>query len=289
MTARGGERRADRPCQEAGFRYPLDVREEGSSRRPPSVCVAETLSGRRGLVDLWCYFPERSGDAALRAAQAALMTPDEQARCRRFHFERDRRMFAATRALVRAVLSRYAAVGPGEWRFAAGPHGKPRIAHPAVTPALYFNLAHTPGLVVCAVSVAHESVGADVERLDRRMEILDLADRYFSGSEVRALRALPSSGRLRRFVALWTLKESYLKARGVGLTQPLHQFSFLLDREEIGVAFEEGQQDDAARWRFALLDSPPRHLIAVGADTGGAALSLRAARIVPLRGTGSQE
>jgi 4'-phosphopantetheinyl transferase len=188
--------------------------------------------------------------------------------------------------LVRTVLSRYAAVAPGQWRFLAGPHGRPRVAYPKVKPPIYFNLSNTPGLVVCAVSVAHESIGVDVERIDRidhKTEILELADRYFSPSEVRALRALPSFERPRRFFALWTLKESYIKARGLGLAQPLHQFTFLLDQEEIGVAFDEGMADDATRWRFSLLDSPPLHMIAVGADTGGAAMSLRAAHIVPRR------
>jgi len=73
-------------------------------------------------------------------------------------------------------------------------------------------------------------------------------------------------------------------ARGSGLALPLDQFSFLLDQEGIGMAFDESLADDATRWRFALLDEPPHYMIAVGVDTGGAALSLRAAHIVPLRG-----
>jgi 4'-phosphopantetheinyl transferase len=260
--------------------------QEGISIQNSTVCIEETLSARPGIVDLWYYFPETINDADLSAAQEALMTPDEFARYRSFHFEPDRRIFVATRALVRTVLSRYAAVAPGQWRFLAGPHGRPRVAYPKVKPPIYFNLSNTPGLVVCAVSVAHESIGVDVERIDRidhKTEILELADRYFSPSEVRALRALPSFERPRRFFALWTLKESYIKARGLGLAQPLHQFTFLLDQEEIGVAFDEGMADDATRWRFSLLDSPPLHMIAVGADTGGAAMSLRAAHIVPRR------
>lgn len=260
--------------------------QEGISIQNPTVCVEETLSAKPGIVDLWYYFPEMFNDAALAAAQEALMTPDEFERYRRFHFEPDRRAFVATRALVRTVLSRYAAVTPGQWRFRTGPHGKPHVANPEVKPPIYFNLSNAMGLVVCAVSVAHESIGVDVERIARikhETEILELADLYFSPSEVRALHALPSFERHRRFFALWTLKESYIKARGLGLAQPLHQFTFLLDQEEIGVAFDEGMADDAARWRFSLLDSPPQHMIAVGADTGGAAMSLRAAPIVPLR------
>jgi 4'-phosphopantetheinyl transferase len=258
------------------------MRENNISIDLKSVRIAETLSGKSGIVDLWYYFYELLDNPPLLAAQEALMTPDENARCQNFRFERDRRMFIATRALARTVLSRYAAVAPAEWRFAIGEHGKPRIADPDVTPRIYFNLANTPGLVVCAVSIAHELVGVDVERIDRKLEVLELGERYFSPSEFRALQALPSPEQPRRFLAIWTLKESYIKARGVGLSQPLDQFSFLLDKDEIGVTFDQKLPDDAARWRFALMDAPPHHIIAVGADTGGAPLSLRAAHIVPL-------
>ena len=216
------------------------------------------------------------------------MTPDERARHRNFHFERDRRQFLATRALARVVLSHYAPVPPAEWRFVAGPHGKPRVTHPAVAPPLFFNLANTPGLVTCAVSVAHERLGVDVERVDRQSDILGLADRFFSPSEARALRALPAPEQNRRFFACWTLKESYIKARGLGLSLPLDQFSFHFDHQDISVAFDKSLAEDAARWRFALLRAPPRHLIAIGVDTGGAALSWRAQPIVPLRAETAQ-
>lgn len=254
-----------------------------SVHESPAVSIAETLACGPGIVDLWYYFHEGIDDAELFAAHEALMTPDERERYGNFRFERDRRLFLATRALVRTVLSSYAAVAPAEWRFAAGEHGKLRVAHPTVTSPIHFNLANTPGLVVCVVSVAHELIGVDVERIDREGETVGLAERYFSPSEVRALRALPDSEQPRRFFAYWTLKESYVKARGLGLALPLDRFAFRLDDGAISIAFDGRWADDATRWRFALLEAPPLHMIAVGADTGGAALSLRAAHVVPLR------
>jgi 4'-phosphopantetheinyl transferase len=83
------------------------------------------------------------------------------------------------------------------------------------------------------------------------------------------------------FLAYWTLKESYLKARGVGLTLPTDRCSFLVD-DEIRVIFDTRLGDDATSWRFALLDAPPHHKIAVSVKTGGARLSLRSRRVVPL-------
>ena len=138
-------------------------------------------------------------------------------------------------------------------------------------------------MVTCAVSVAHEKVGVDVERMDRKRGFLDIADRFFSPSEARALRALPASDQTRRFFACWTLKESYIKARGLGLALALEQFSFHFEHEEVRVTFDEELGDDPARWRFALLSALSHYMLAVGVDTGGAALSLRARHIVPLR------
>jgi 4'-phosphopantetheinyl transferase len=245
-----------------------------------AVSVAETLTSEKGIVDLWYSFYDGI-DAELLAAHEALLTPDERDQHRSFYFEPDRRLFLATRALVRTVLSNYSAVSPADWRFTTGEHGKPLISGPAVTSPIHFNLANTPGLVVCVVSIAHESIGVDAERIDREVEAVGLAERYFSRSETSALRALPVSEQQGRFFAYWTLKESYIKARGLGLTLPTAGFAFLID-EEISVVFDTGFADDASSWRFALVDAPPDHMIAVSVKSDGRALSLRATHVVPL-------
>ncbi len=252
----------------------------------PPISVAETLTAAPGVVDLWCFFYEAAASPELLAAYQELMTEDERARHGRYYFERDRRLFLATRALVRAVLSCYhPAILPAQWRFAEGERGKPFIAGPSGAPAISFNLSNTPGLVVCAVSLAHPSLGVDAESLARSGETVSIADHYFSAREARALRALPPEQQRERFFSYWTLKESYIKARGLGLALPLEQFTFLLDEgPDIGITFDPRLADDPARWRFALHKTATGHLVAVGADTAGAPLSLRAAEYVPLRG-----
>jgi 4'-phosphopantetheinyl transferase len=246
----------------------------------PVVSVAETLAGVLGIVDVWYWYYDET-NVGLRAAHAALMTTEERDRYERFRFERDRQLFMATRVLVRTVLSRYASVASADWRFATGAHGKPYIADPPLTPPIHFNLANTSGLITCVVSVAHDAIGVDVERMQEHTEAMPLAERYFAASEVQALRALPAAEQPRCFVAYWTLKESYIKARGLGLTLPLDQFAFFVDDERIRVNFDPRLADDAIRWRFSIIDASPQHVLAVSVDTRGASLSLRAARIVP--------
>ena len=264
-----------------------DDRGPGERPGPPASCcppisTAETLSGRPGIVDLWLFLLDDVDEPGRFRSYEALLSREERERRDRFRFERDRRLYLATRALVRTSLSRYRDVSPEEWRFAADDRGRPRLVGPELSPPIHLNLSNTAGLVACAVSVAHPRVGVDAEAKDRPAA-LEIAERFFAPGEVQALRALPGERQRARFFAYWTLKESYIKARGVGLSLPLERFAFLLEEgPEIGVAFEPELGDVPARWRFALLHPTPRHALAVAADTAGAPLSLRAARCVPL-------
>lgn len=240
----------------------------------PPVQVDETRSGTPGIVDLW-HWNYRADEAALGRAAGALMSDDERERGARLRFRRDRCVHLAARILVRSLLSRYApGVAPAEWRFQAGERGKPRVAGPASTPPLHFNLAHTPGVVAMALSVAHDEVGVDVERPERPIDAVDLAQRFFAPEEAAAVRNAPPGEAGPRFVVLWTLKESYLKARGQGLALPLDAVHFNTDGECVRARFDAALADDAADWRFASVEAPESWM-AVAARTGGAALALR--------------
>jgi 4'-phosphopantetheinyl transferase len=249
--------------------------------RCPAVRVAETCTGAAGIVDVWYWMYEPVDEETLARAWGDLLAAEERERYQRLRFARDRRLYLATRALVRTVLSQYAAVSPRNWRFETDPSGKPRIAAPEVRPALHFNLANTPGVVTCAVSVAHEHVGIDVERTDRTVDFIGLADRTFAPSESRQLRAMAAADVQRRFFTYWTLKESYVKARGRGLSLPLDRFCFTIDEAAVQVAFDTNTPDEhESAWSFASINIPPSHLIGVAVRTNGAILSLRAAHVV---------
>jgi 4'-phosphopantetheinyl transferase len=229
-----------------------------------------------GDVDLWCFFYEEAlRQRALFERYEALMTREERNRRDRFHFERDKHLYVATRALVRTVLSEYEPTAPADWRFHHNSHGKPFVAGSS----FHFNLANTRGLVVCAVS--RQEVGVDAEDTSRNTETITIADSFFSPAEVRALKRLPPEHHRERFFSYWTLKESYIKARGLGLAIPLADFSFELDEGDgICISFEPGLDDDPARWQFRLLLASPVHYLAVGLPHPK--LNLRAKQFIPL-------
>lgn len=227
--------------------------------KPPEADL-QTLAAHQ--VHLWhAFIPQQ--DDVLNARQLGLLTAPERARLQRFHFAKDQHRYLITRALVRTVLSRYAPIAPADWAFEPGPHGRPHITNPhPLAQELRFNLSHSDGLVVLAVTAGRE-VGVDTESTARSAP-LEVADRYFSGFEATALRALPASAQAHRFWELWTFKESYIKARGMGLSLPLDQFSFDLGTEaRAGITFDTGIHDYPARWRFWQLRPDAEHLVAL--------------------------
>src|SRR5690606_16111721 len=100
------------------------------------------------------------------------------------------------------------------WKFEISRHGRPTIVGENLL-NLQFNLSKSSGLVVCAIT-RDAVVGVDVENIRRRAPV-DVADTFFAPGEVAALRALPLEQQPERFFEYWTLKESYIKARGLGL------------------------------------------------------------------------
>jgi 4'-phosphopantetheinyl transferase len=214
-------------------------------------------------------------------AYRSLMSADEHARMARFVFDRDRRAFLLTRALVRTTLSRYAPVAPAAWRFIANVHGRPEILdRPPGVPDLRFNISHTDGLIACAVTIGRE-VGVDVERTSRHVEH-DIAGRFFAPAEVTDLRALPGDEQPRAFFDYWTLKEAYIKARGFGLALPLGDFAFKLNPPHPpAIAFEPALDDDPATWQFLQEWPTPEHRLALAIRREGDDLPVRIREVVP--------
>lgn len=210
---------------------------------------------------VWYAWTAACSSPAQRAAYAALLTPDERARCASFAFDALRAEYLLTRALCRTVLSRYAAVRPQDWGFVRNAYGRPEIEVPVLPQPLRFNLSNARSLVACVVT-RRADAGIDVEETARADAPLDVAEQFFSGDELRALRALPAAEQGTRFFDLWTLKESYIKARGLGLQIPLDRFSLHFGHR-IGIVFDPGFDDDAAAWQFFHTRLTPAHVLAL--------------------------
>jgi 4'-phosphopantetheinyl transferase len=139
-------------------------------------------------------------------------------------------------------------VGIREWRFVRTPSGRPILSSPA--PWVSFSLSHAKGLVACAVSREVE-VGIDAEAGDRGIDLELLARDVCSVQEQDQLRSAPPDMRNALFLDLWTLKEAYLKALGVGIASALlQQISFDLS---IDHSICTALANEWPPWHFVLL------------------------------------
>jgi 4'-phosphopantetheinyl transferase len=207
--------------------------------------------------------PETILAAHSREQLLAGLSADERERHARFRFETDRDIYLVAHALVRRMLSRLTGAAPHELRFVAGEHGRPEIAAPEPAAAFRFNLSHTHGLVACAVTRAAD-IGVDVEYVERKVELLGVANHVFSPREIQGLVALSGGAQRERFFELWTLKEAYIKAIGKGLSAPLRSITFQPDRPDpVPVHFEAEVEDDHARWCLRRFQVGPLHRLAL--------------------------
>ncbi|WP_431993164.1 4'-phosphopantetheinyl transferase family protein [Streptomyces albogriseolus] len=192
----------------------------------------------------------------------------EQEIAGRFLFERDRRQYLVAHALVRRVLALECGLPEAEaviWRSSRGrpflqkpPDGLPRGGR-----ELDFNLSHAGGHNLLGVVRRHR-IGVDVERLDRGDQGFDAILETFAASEQAwVARAAPGRPRDRRLLRLWTLKEAYSKARGLGLGLPFDAFSFRLAEDRGVLGFQPPGNDAERRWRFVELEPVPDVLVAV--------------------------
>ena len=218
-------------------------------------------------IHLWFAFPGETGDPQKPAPADPVLDDGEAARMERFHFPEGRCLFGVSHALVRRALSRYSKIPPQEWRFVENAHGKPLIDPGLDSSPLSFSLSHTKGLAVVAVTGGAD-VGVDVERADRSVDAAGLSSRFFSPEETAALQELSPERLWERFFLYWTLKESYIKARGLGLSLPLDSFSFRLAGEiPFRIGFSGNNPEGPGEWRFALLRPLPQYVAAVGVSS----------------------
>jgi len=207
--------------------------------------------------DVWT-----SPDARSRAF--AWLTPAERARHDRYRHDADRDMFLLGRAMARGLVGAALGVAPTAWAWRDGTRGRPEVD--AAACALSFNLAHSGGVVVCALTRDAE-VGVDVE--DRARAALDrqLVARYCSPAERAGIDAFGDAGWQDQFLKHWTLKEAYLKARGLGIAVPLADLSFRIDHGGIRLTFERTLGGSDGQWAFALEPLGDRHYVATAVST----------------------
>jgi 4'-phosphopantetheinyl transferase len=195
--------------------------------------AAASLSARRDRcfdpVQLWLLPVARSW-SCLESCMWWLDS-SELKRVEDLMFHRDRLLFASSHLWLRRVLSEYLWLDPSSVRFLRSPNGKPRVDTSGTThPGLSFSLSHTQGAILVGVSF-HGEIGVDIEQVRAIEDLRGLCGAVLHPDEECLLRprAAAPQDRDTPFFRIWTAKEAYAKARGVGLALPFRQLSVQLE------------------------------------------------------------
>ncbi len=179
----------------------------------------------------------------------AILSPDEQARARRFATEVLRTRFVVARAALRIFLAERLGRAPESLAFEYGSKGKPSL------PDVAFNLSHSGDLAIYAFAEPDVQLGIDVEEIRPMHDLHGLARRFFAPAEAAALAALPEALQTAAFFRCWTRKEAYLKALGDGIGAALDRFEVtLLPDREPALVHIDGDAAAAAEWTVHHLD-----------------------------------
>lgn len=220
-------------------------------------CAATT--GNAVTVDVW-HLPLDLARTEMEELTQTLSSVERE-RAARFRFERDRRRFIAARGLVRAILGRYLSMTAAAIALDYNPFGKPFLAQRPLD--LCFNVAHSGDIALLAIAPAVD-VGVDIE-MWRKIPNRDLlAARFFAASEVAAIAQLPEQVRDVAFLTCWARKEAYVKAVGMGLSEPLDSFEVSMVPDLPAAVLRISGSAEAARvWSLHDLSQPPIYSAAV--------------------------
>ena len=221
--------------------------------------IRNSLGPLTNRVDVWHLDLE-----ALASAESTwrpLLAADERERAKRFHFEADRLRYSATRALLRLMLAAYLDVDPRSVIFSYSDKGKPELRN-AGKAALAFNVSHSGNAALLAVT-DHRRIGVDIERIRQDFDTEAIARRFFSAREQEQLQQIPGPDRFAAFFQCWTLKESFIKAIGEGLSHPLDHFDVSFSQTSSVSLTTRPDAAEAASWFMHRLVLDPAYSAAL--------------------------
>ncbi len=200
---------------------------------------------------------------------AQTLSADEHLRAERFYFDLDRARFIVGRGLLRAILSRYLGMAANQLQFCYSSRGKPDLTKTSGGDRLRFNLSHSQGLVLYAVSW-DRSIGIDLEHIRPIADIEQIVKSFFSDYEKTVFEHLPPHQKQVAFFNCWTRKEAFIKAVGEGLALPLDSFDVsLAPGEPARLLRIKSERAISKRWTLQDLTPAPNYAAALAVEGKG--------------------
>jgi len=150
-----------------------------------------------------------------------LLTPQKQAKIRRFLKQEDMQRSLVAEILLRVIIFEKLKIQNNEIGLAKNKYGKPYLKGNS---GFHFNISHSGEWVVCATDECE--VGIDVEEV-KLIQTDNIVQNFFSEEECSYFKGKGDSQKLDLFYNMWTLKESFIKALGTGFSMDFKQFTIL--------------------------------------------------------------
>ncbi len=212
-------------------------------------------------IHVWSFGLDLTPADAQRAE--SWLSADERTRAGAFHFARDRSHFIAARGRMRELLAKYLGGDPAALRFAVNSHGKPQLAGDFGANELRFNVSHSHGHALLAVTRGAE-VGVDLEQIRSDLDFAGIVAGHFSSAERIGWQALPEARRQEAFFHGWVRKEAYVKARGEGLSREPSRYTVELEPDALGrLLADELEPAAPTTWRVETLPGPTGYAAAI--------------------------
>lgn len=184
---------------------------------------------------------------------------DERKKADRFHFEKDRRQFIVARGTLRKILGAYLDISPSEISFSYNHFGKPMLNNVKDKHLLCFNVSHSNGILLVAVTNGQE-VGIDIEFINEESATLKVAGKFCSPNEFSVLSSKTADLKVAAFYSLWTRKEAFVKAIGEGLSDSLKQIKLPIISEERETYLNETFSHRIGKWSVVNLPSDAEYV-----------------------------
>ena len=227
-------------------------------------------------IKVWHATSSQNDPGRVEQACERYLDSDERMRADKFRQPTSRNQHVIGRGMTRHLIGEQTGVNPAAIQFGLQHYGKPFVLAPtqATQP---FNVAHTSGLVLCGLVDKEEAattspsfqLGVDVEAVDRRTDPA-IAERFFSKPEVDHLRSRVGEVERRlAFLRIWTLKESFIKAIGTGMSTPLADFAFeQIDSERPKIRMLSDDLNVGDAWQFNVFEPRPGFIAATAVCAG---------------------
>ncbi|MFC3575165.1 4'-phosphopantetheinyl transferase family protein [Streptomyces yaanensis] len=176
-----------------------------------------------------------------------------------------RTRFASSRVLLKYAAGAALHVPPQSVELGYTPSGRPYLHG---YDGVQISLSHTDDLLLVGLATG-AVIGVDAERADRRMYGAGLGRHLCTPRETELIEAMAPEERDPALIRLWTLKEAYSKAIGLGMQFRFTDFGFETDGTPTGVRRPDGTPGTGSEWSFRTYSLLGRYTVSVAVGDSG--------------------